>query len=118
MRPFLNPANPSPRKRTSIITQVGSSGMGSALLAGEAEAGVELSESGGGGKAPRSRLASPEFDAGWRMAPAEAACVARASIPPSAKEKPTVQSMMCARMDPRVEKRALGNSGSGVSNLT
>ena len=34
--------------------QVGSSGMGAALLAVEAEAGVGVSKSGGGGKTPRS----------------------------------------------------------------
>lgn len=55
-RPRLNPASPSPAKQRRIIAQVGNSGTGSALLTVDAEAGagVELSESGGGGKSPRS----------------------------------------------------------------
>ena len=36
------------------MAQIGSSGTGCALLTLEAEAGAVLSESGGGGKSPRS----------------------------------------------------------------
>jgi hypothetical protein len=54
LRPRFNPASPSPAKQRRIIAQVGNSGTGSALLTVEVEAGVGLSESGAGCKAPKS----------------------------------------------------------------
>jgi hypothetical protein len=78
------------------MAQVGSSGTGSALLTLEAEAGAVLSESGGGGKSPRSRMASRAVDAGWATAPVGAAGAARASAAPSAKDKPIAQTMTFA----------------------
>jgi hypothetical protein len=56
LRPRLNRASPSPARQRIIIAQVGSSGTGCALLTLEAEpdVGAVLSESGGGGKSPKS----------------------------------------------------------------
>jgi hypothetical protein len=58
LRPLLNPAMPSPKKKRSIIPQVGSSGtdVASALLAVEASeaVGVESSELAIGGARPKS----------------------------------------------------------------
>jgi alkylation response protein AidB-like acyl-CoA dehydrogenase len=91
----LNRANPSPARQRIIIAQVGSSGTGSALLTLEVEvdAGAVLSESGGGGKSPRSRMASRAVDPGWAMVAAGAAGAAHASAAPSAREKPIVRAM-------------------------
>jgi hypothetical protein len=91
----LNRANPSPARQRIIIAQVGSSGTGSALLTPEAEvdAGAVLSESGGGGKSPRSRMASRAVDPGWAMLAAGAGGAAHVSAAPSARDKPIAQAI-------------------------
>ena len=78
------------------MAQIGSSGMGSALLTVEAEAGVGVSESGGGGKSPRSRMGWVESNAVWPIAPSGAVWAAQASAAPSAKDNPRAQTITFA----------------------
>ena len=96
LRPLLNLASPSPAKQRISIAQIGSSGTGSALLTVETEAGVGVSESGGGAKSPRSRMGWVESNAVWPIALAGAVSVARASAAPSAKDIPRAQTMIFA----------------------
>jgi hypothetical protein len=98
LRLLLNLARPSPAKQRSSMAQIGSSGTGSALLAvaAEADAGVELSESGGGGKSPRSRTGWVGSDAVWPIAPCGPVRAARASAAPSANDNPTMQTIIFA----------------------
>ena len=63
-------------------------------LGAAVDSGAVPSESGGGGKSPRSRMGA--VDAGWAMAPASEAWAAPASAAPSVKDKPIAQTMTFA----------------------
>jgi hypothetical protein len=94
---------------------VGSSGTASALLSVGVEAGVGLSASEAGCKAPRSWMASPGCNADWVMAAAAAVCLAPASTAPNAKDNPIAQTMILVEsncLDPRrsvCEKPTISN---------